>query len=258
MKYYTDKETGLHTYYLVLAEDRDLMFFVKDNGVLTNETSIHVCYYLDSKEERALNLYEEKTVQGKNELAKLLEKKSVFSIEVSVDDCDILYAGAEFYIQSIFKEKAYKNFKNLGVENYEKKKNPLSHINTSSPTYEYLTPVTINLVKEWVEQKHKTKEIVLECMAKISDDLYEQGYFKSALETINESWDCEGKEGFSCSNSDFHHGNLSLLRAKCHIGLMQYNKALDACVYSKEKGNKEAISLESTIKKVVGFFERFA
>ena len=101
MKYYTNKESGLHTYYLVLAEDRDLMFFVKDNGVLTNETSIHVCYYLDSKEERALNLYEEKTVQGKNELAKLLEKKSVFSIEVSVDDCDILYAGAEFYIQSI-------------------------------------------------------------------------------------------------------------------------------------------------------------
>ena len=53
------------------------------------------------------------------------------------------------------------------------------------------------------------------------------------------------------------HANLGLLRAKCHVGLMQYDEALKACAYSKEKGNKEAAFLETTIKKTQYWVDSF-
>ena len=129
----------------------------------------------------------------------------------------------------------------------------LNHITPPPPKYEFLTPETIDLVKEWTAEQYKTRDIVLECMANISSDLYKQGHYEPALETILEAWDCD--RGGSCSLKEMRHANLGLLRAKCHVGLMQYDEALEACAHSIEKGNKEAALLETTIKKTRDFVE---
>ena len=115
------------------------------------------------------------------------------------------------------------------------------------PKYEFLSPETVVLVNDWLNEQYETMDVVLECMANISGDFYKKGYYAPALETIREAWDCD--RASSCSLKEMRHANLGLLRAKCHVGLMQYDEALEACAYSKEKGNKEAAFLETTIKK---------
>ena len=137
-----------------------------------------------------------------------------------------------------------------------KEEHLLDHITPPPPKYDFLTSETIELVKEWSVEQYKTRDIVLECMANISSDFYKQGHYEPALQTIREAWDCD--RGGSCGLKEMRHANLELLRAKCYVGLMQYDEALEACAHSREQGNLEAVLLETTIRKTLDFVERLS
>ena len=69
----------------------------------------------------------------------------------------------------------------------------------------------------------------------IFGDLYKKGDHARALETIREAWGCDRECSFGVK--EMHHAYLGLLRATCHVDLMQDDEALEACTYVKEKGN---------------------
>ena len=113
------------------------------------------------------------------------------------------------------------------------------------PSYEFLSPETIEKVEEWSAIEAKTNIYVLNCMGRISKDFYEQGMYREALETIQEAWDCD-REG-SCDLSALRHATLELLRARCYAKLQDYPKALESCKAAKRLGSLEADSFEHLI-----------
>lgn len=114
----------------------------------------------------------------------------------------------------------------------------LDHITPPEPEYEFLSPATVAKVELWLLEQYKTRDVVLKCMARISQDFFDQGQYTEALETIQEAWDCDRSQ--SCSLRSLRHASLDLLRAKCLAGLERFAEAREACARASAAGLKQA------------------
>lgn len=141
----------------------------------------------------------------------------------------------------------------LSIAQYLEEERILAHIQEPPPPYPNFSELTRKRVAEWKVSK-ENERVLLICMARISRDFYDLGYYDSALETINEAWECENR--VSCSMSSMRNASLEFLRAKCYAQLNRFDEALASCKQAKTYGAPQVAALERLIHGAMVVHER--
>ena len=140
------------------------------------------------------------------------------------------------------------------IAEYLEEERMLAHIQPPPPAYPNLSEVTRVRVADW-KASQEYGRVILVCMGRISRDFYEMGFYDSALETINEAWECEN--GVSCSVRSMRRATLELLRAKCYAQLNQFEEALASCAQARSYGAPQVTALERLIHGAMMVRARF-
>jgi tetratricopeptide (TPR) repeat protein len=140
------------------------------------------------------------------------------------------------------------------IAEYLEEERIISHIQPPPPAYPNFSELTRKRVAEWKVSK-ENERVLLICMARISRDFYDLGFYDSALETINEAWECENR--VSCSMSSMRNATLEFLRAKCYAQLNQFDEALASCMQAKTYGAPQVAAFERLIHGAMVVHARF-